>query len=331
MVKIPLDIPDAWQRSAARILSEGWHRILVVGATDRGKSSYCKFLVNALLQEGQKVSFVDADIGQKDVGPPATVTLADFDAPMDFAQAPSSRMYFVGHVSPFAHFLPLVVGTRQMVEAARIEFVVIDTAGLVQGRGRVLAGFQIESLHPDVLVCLEWDDELAPIRHAARHCNILRLRPSRFATRKSAESRRQVREEAFRAHFQGGDEIELKLDRVTVQRCSLFNGTPVADPRFIYAESFPDGLIAVAGEAPQEDLERVQVLPRNFADQLLCGVLDKGGNCIGLAIIGAINFSSRSLMLYTPIPKRQILIVQFGDMYLDQKGRELRLGRLGQF
>jgi polynucleotide 5'-hydroxyl-kinase GRC3/NOL9 len=268
MAQIPLDVPDAWRRSAMRILSEGWQRILVVGATDRGKSSYCKFLVNALLQEERKVSFVDGDIGQKDVGPPATVTLADFDAPMDFDQAVSGGMYFVGHMSPFAHFLPLVVGTRQMVEAARGESVVIDTAGLVQGRGRVLAGFQIESLRPDVLVCLEWDDELAPIRHAARHCSILRLRPSRSATRKSAELRRQVREEAFRAHFQGASEIELKLDRITVQRTSLFNGTPVADPRFIYAESFPDGLIGVVGEGHQEGrqegLERVQVLPPEF-------------------------------------------------------------------
>jgi polynucleotide 5'-hydroxyl-kinase GRC3/NOL9 len=101
MAQIPLDVPDAWRRSAMRILSEGWQRILVVGATDRGKSSYCKFLVNALLQEERKVSFVDGDIGQKDVGPPATVTLADFDAPMDFDQAVSGGMYFVGHMSPF--------------------------------------------------------------------------------------------------------------------------------------------------------------------------------------------------------------------------------------
>src|SRR3954447_14280689 len=155
MVETSVDISEAWQSSAQRILNEGWHRILVMGATDRGKSNYCKFLVNALLQEGRTVAFVDADIGQKDVGPPATVTLADFDAPVDFACAAATRMYFVGHISPFVHFLPLVLGTRQMMEAAGGEFVVIDTAGLVQGRGRQLAGFQIESLRPNVLVCLE--------------------------------------------------------------------------------------------------------------------------------------------------------------------------------
>src|SRR3954452_22603628 len=243
MVETPANISEAWQRSAHRILNEGWGRILVMGATDRGKSSYCRFLVNALLQEGRAVSFVDADIGQKDVGPPATVTLADFDAPVDFACAAATGTYFVGHISPFVHFLPLVVGTRQMVEAAGGEVVVIDTAGLVQGRGGQLAGFQIESLRPNVLVCLEREDELAPIRHAARHCNTLGLPPSRLAARKSPELRRRLRLEAFQAHFQDAREVELKLDQVVMQRSSLFNGTPVADPRFLYAESFPDGLI----------------------------------------------------------------------------------------
>lgn len=334
MAEIPLHIPVAWQHSAKRILSEGWRRILVVGATDSGKSSYCKFLVNALLREGRTVSFVDADIGQKDVGPPTTVALADLDAPADFTHAACHAMYFVGHINPFAHFLPLVLGTWQMVEAAKGEYVVIDTAGLIQGRGRILKGFQIESLRPDVLICLERGDELAPIRHAARHCNTLRLRPSRLAARKSSDARRRLRKEAFQAHFQGARQVELRLDgvnRVIVQRSSIFNGEPVADPRFLYAERLPDGLIAVAGESTPPSLERVQVLPPNFADQLLCGVADGAGKCLGLAICSGIDFSRRSLMLYTPVPKRDIRILQFGDLYLDRNGHELHLGRLGQF
>lgn len=331
MAETRLHIPAAWQHSAKRIFSEGWRRILVVGATDCGKSSYCKFLVNALLHEGRKVSFVDADIGQKDVGPPATVALAELDASTGFAYASCDAMYFVGHINPFAHFLPLVLGTRKMVEAAKGEFVVIDTTGLIQGRGRVLKGFQIESLQPDVLVCLERGDELAPIRHAARHCNALSLRPSRLAAPKSPNARRGAREEAFRAHFQGAREVELSLEEVIVQRSSLFNGEPIADSRFVYAERLPDGLIAVAGEAVPSALERVHVLPRNFADQLLCGVADRAGKCLGLAISSGIDFAHMSLMLYTPVPKARIRIVLFGDLYLDRDGHELHLGRLGHF
>jgi polynucleotide 5'-hydroxyl-kinase GRC3/NOL9 len=332
MTETTLHIPAAWQHSAERILAKNWRRILVAGATDRGKSSYCNFLVNALLGAGRTASFVDADIGQKDVGPPATVALADLDTPPEFAPQEYSynALYFVGHISPIAHFLPLVLGTRRMVEAAKGEFVVIDTTGLVQGKGRVLKGFQIESLQPDALICLERGEELAPIRHAARHLNILRLRPSRLAAAKSTNARRRAREEAFQSHFHGAREVELKLEEVIVQRSSLFNGEPVEDPRFVYAERLPDGLIAVDDEAVPAT-ERVHVVPRKFLDHLLCGVADKTGECLGLGIVSSIDFARRSLALYTPVSRQRIRIVQFGDMYVDRQGRELHLGRLGHF
>ncbi|SEN24167.1 polynucleotide 5'-hydroxyl-kinase GRC3/NOL9 [Nitrosospira multiformis] len=331
MVEIGLDVPAAWERSAKRILSRNWRRIMVLGATDLGKSSYCRFLINRLLREGNTVSFVDADIGQKDIGPPATVTLAELETDMDFANAACRHMYFVGHINPVAHFLPLVLGTRQLVEAAQGECVVVDTPGLLGGRGRVLVSFQIESLHPDVLVCLERDDELAPIRCAARHCNILRLQPSHLAAHKSRRKRRRAREEAFRAYFQDAREVGFWLEEITVQRSSLFNGKPVEDPRFVYAELLPEGLIAVAAEVASPAWEGVAVLPRNFADQLLCGVADEAGRCLGLAIISGIDFSRKSLTLYTPVPKARIRLVLFGDLYLDQDGHELHLGRLGHF
>lgn len=331
MTEARLQIPAAWKHSAERIISANWRRILVVGDTDCGKSTYCKFLVNAFLQEKRTVSFVDADIGQKQIGPPATVAVADLAAAADFAQAAFHAMYFVGHVNPVAHFVPLVLGTRRMAEAAKGEFTVIDTTGLIHGRGRALKGFQIDSLQPDVLVCLERGEELAAIRHAARHCNMLRLHPSGLALPKSPSARRRAREEAFRAHFQRAREMEFGLEEVIVQRSSLFNGKPVADRRFLYAEALPDGVIAVAREQAPHAVEGIQVLPRHFADQLLCGVADGAGACLGIGIISSMDFHRRSLRLYTAVQKRRIRIVQFGDLYLDRDGHELHHGRLGHF
>ncbi|MEW6765729.1 MAG: Clp1/GlmU family protein [Pseudomonadota bacterium] len=331
MTEGDLDIPGPWKRSAEQILGSGWHRILVVGASDRGKSSYCNVLVNALLREGRRVSFVDADIGQKDVGPPATVSLANLHAPTPLNQADCDALYFVGHISPVAHLLPLVLGTRRMVEAAAGEFVVVDTTGLVQGKGRILKGFLIESLRPDVLVCLERGEELAPIRHAARQMNILRLRPSTQAVAKSPQARRRSREAAFERHFRDAQAMELGLGEVIVQRTALFNGRPIHDPRYHYAEQLPDGFIAVGDGVAAQDLKRTELLPPHFADHLLCGVADGHGDCLGLGIIRGIDFARRRLSLWTPVPKHRIRILQFGDMYLEPGGRELHLGRLGRF
>ncbi len=326
-----LHVPAPWQRSVERILGARWRRILVVGASDRGKSSYCGFLLGALLDEGRTVSFVDADIGQKDVGPPATVSLANLGAPGDPAPVGYDALYFVGHTSPIAHLLPLVLGTRRMVDRATGEFVLIDTTGLVQARGRELKGYQIDSLQPDVLVCLERGEELAPIRHAARHCNILRLPPSPRAAAKSPNARRRSREQAFHAHFHGARELSLDLKALIVQRSGLFNGRRVSDPRFVYAEQLPDRLVAVAGVAAPPAVEGVHVLPRHFADQLLCGVADSTGNCLGLGLIVTVDFTRGRIGLFTPVPRRRIRILQFGDIYLDHEGRELHHGRLGHF
>jgi polynucleotide 5'-kinase involved in rRNA processing len=52
---------------------------------------------------------------------------------------------------------------------------------------------------------------------------------------------------------------------------------------------------------------------------------------VGLAIVICIDFSRESLTLYTPVPKARIRLVLFGDLYLDQDGHELHLGRLGRF
>lgn len=116
-----------------------------------------------------------------------------------------------------------------------------------------------------------------------------------------------------------------------MQRSALFNGKPIEDPRHLYAEQLPDGLIAVTEGVAGPELKRVELLPRHFADRLLCGVADHKGDCIGLGIISGIDFSRRTLTLCTPVPKQRIRILQFGDMYLEPGGRELHLGRLGRF
>jgi len=74
-----LHIPEAWREAAATILQERLRVILLLGCPDAGKSSYARFLAGELAQAGQRVAFVDADIGQKSIGPPATVTLAHID------------------------------------------------------------------------------------------------------------------------------------------------------------------------------------------------------------------------------------------------------------
>ena len=66
-----LDIPPAWAELADRLAPSAWGRLIVLGGTDVGKSSFLRFLARVLVRRGQTVALLDTDLGQKMVGPPA--------------------------------------------------------------------------------------------------------------------------------------------------------------------------------------------------------------------------------------------------------------------
>jgi polynucleotide 5'-hydroxyl-kinase GRC3/NOL9 len=321
---VAVHIPPAWAHSAAIILQNRWRKTLVIGAADRGKSTYCNVLAQTLGAAGCKVAFVDADIGQKDLGPPATISLAYLDVTTGLSQARLAGLYFVGSVSPVRHFLPMIVGTRRLVDAARAPFVIIDTTGLVQGGGRLLTAFQIESLQPDIIVTVEKNGELGPIVKACRHYQVIRLHSSPQAVPKSREARRAAREQSFRAYFADAEEIILDLNRLVMQRCLLFNGKRYADPRFVYAEKTPEGIIGIAATPEANQAAGLQVVPAGFEHNLLCGLADRHGEGLGLGIIKAIDLQSLTITLWTPVPFNKIRVLQLGELYLGRDGRELQ-------
>lgn len=321
-----VDIPLSWVDSAELILRKRHRKVLVVGAADRGKSTYCQFLATTLVTAGFKVAFVDADIGQKDLGPPATISLGYLETAAGLSQARLAALYFVGSTNPIRHFVPIIIGTRRLVDAARAPFVIIDTTGLVQGAGRILTAFQMESLQPDRIVVLEQEGELGPLLKAYRQYPLLRLRSSPQTRPKSREVRRTAREHAFHHYFTDAAEVTLDLKHLSVQRCLLFNGRPCTDPRFSYAETTPEGMIGISAD-PSTELPGIRTLPVGFEKNLLCGLGDRHGNGLGLGIIKEIQWRQPTITLWTPVAGSRIRSLQFGELYLDRNGRELA-GRL---
>ena len=211
-----LHVPQAWRETAATILRDRPRVILVLGGGDAGKSSFCRFLLAELLAAGHRVAVVDSDLGQKDIGPPATVTLG-YSAPRcgqglpaegPLEQGPTvarwppaaEAFYFVGSTSPVGRMLPLLVGTARLVRVAEAPFVLVDTTGYVEGAGRVLKGYKIESVRPDLVVCMgfPWKvpaDALAvpPLGWLNGHPSLLPHRPGpvpvAWAIREGAEQK----------------------------------------------------------------------------------------------------------------------------------------------
>jgi len=340
----PIDIPPAWEWSASQIVQHRWRKVLVVGAVDRGKSTYCAFLSRRCLAAGLRVAVIDTDIGQKDIGPPATLTLGYPEAAQSLAQVPPVAWYFIGATSPTGHLLPMIVGLRQLLDLTRAACIIMNTTGFIHGPGRVLKGYKIETVQPDVIVALEHGRELRALLQAYRHYRILRLPPSAHATTKTPEQRRATRERAFGAYFTAAHTVELALRQVVFQRSLLFTGRQLEHAACLYAERTPEGLLAVAAGAGPDgpksghtddpistptqlrqpaDLPSARVLPAGFERHLLCGVARRRNEGLGLARVLHIDFARQTIALHTPVPVARIKVLQFGTLYVDATGCEL--------
>jgi polynucleotide 5'-hydroxyl-kinase GRC3/NOL9 len=186
---------------------------MLIGGLDSGKSTFGRTIARAGLEAGRAVAYLDADLGQKVVGPPTAVTLRQLRGLQDLESASLSRadaMYFVGANSPQGQLLPLVVGSGLMLAQAVDEgadLVVVDTSGLVSGvYGQILKYHKVELLQPDVVIGLQRGEELDPllgIVHRFFNTEVVALPVDSDVRSVSVEERARNREEAFRRYFDG--------------------------------------------------------------------------------------------------------------------------------
>jgi len=107
-----------------------------------------------------------------------------------------------------------------------------------------------------------------------------------------------------------------------IQRTLLFAGEPVEVEGATHAERSAEGILIVgAPVAPPPDSK---LLPLGFERNLLCGLADATGQCLGLGIIDRIDFAGSTIALTTPVERDKVRIVQFGDLYVTPEGGELR-------
>ena len=319
-----IDIPETWAKSVQQVSSRRWRKILVLGETDRGKSTYCRYLCEQLLASDSEatVAYVDADLGQKDIGPPAAITLGYPQRGLPWTQIETAALHFVGNVTPVGRLLPTVLGVQRLVDMAQAHRTVINTLGFVRGVGRALQTHLIEAIRPDAIIAIARGPELSAVLNPYRYHPILRLPPSPQASAKSPEARQANRERAFRHYFSAAQQVELPLKDLILQRLLLFTGTKIHVPPFPYAERTDEGVLVVAAKGATIP-PRVQAIPLGFEQRLLCGLSNRRRQGIGLGILQRIDFDRGALSLLTPAPAEHIRVLQFGDLYIGADGREL--------
>jgi polynucleotide 5'-hydroxyl-kinase GRC3/NOL9 len=184
---------------------------VLIGGLDSGKTTMARAMLGAALGIGRVCAYVDADVGQKTVGPPATVTLKILRSVGDLAAeilADADELSFVGSTTPEGHLLSVVTSVARLNERARdlgADFVVVDTSGLVSGvQGQILKYHKVEMVRPDLVVGLQRGEELQPLlgviqRFFGTEVAPLAVFPGVRPT--TVEQRAENRETAMRRYF----------------------------------------------------------------------------------------------------------------------------------
>ncbi len=227
--------------------------VMLIGALDTGKTTMARRLVDEALSLGKSVGFIDADIGNSSVGPPACVAMRIIRTPSDLASGwdRPDALHFVGGISPERLVLQHVIATAALVEAARAEadLIVIDTSPMIAGVvGETLKYHKMELCRPEAVVALQRGGELEPVVGMLRRffgANVFAAPVEVDVRPSSPDERMGRRAERLAAAFAG------PLEKWRVKPT-------------VFAPTLPTGL----------DLTRL--------DGLLVGIHDVDGRCQGL-------------------------------------------------
>ena len=284
-------VEQTWRELLALLESDpSWRTLFVLGPTDSGKTTLCRFLGQQLSQRWATAR-VDCDPGQSVFRPPASLSVAW--EPWDGSSLLALR--FAGSTSPSRHLLQTLTGVKRLSDRALEEGaqkVVLDSCGYMNtGAGREFHFQTLDLVEPDYLVVLQKGNEMEPLlanftRRAKPHLH--RLSVSKAAVSRTPIERQFYRRQKFNQYFKDASLRTLPLDGIG------FHGMI---PRLGKPGSHRHLLIA------------------------LCG---RRGFVVVLGVVEELHQDGGYLRLYSPpFESSQVASVQFGSIRLDWSGQEL--------
>ncbi|MEM4900076.1 MAG: Clp1/GlmU family protein [Thermofilum sp.] len=337
-------VPESWVKAAEEIASTGPKRILVVGDIDSGKTAFSTLLLNTLVREGgRKIAVIDADVGQKSIGPPGALGMGLAEQPaVSLSSVAFEDGFFIGSFTPAGLLHRAVVGAlllSRKAEALGADTVLVDTAGWVhEWGGRELKLTEALALQPDFIVFVGAEEELSQVyKPISGLFPSVRVDSPSVLRRRSREERREYRRYLYRRWFSGALERIVTLDKYRLLFTLLFNGIPLSSDEVKKAESFlgsrvkfaervENSLILFTDEAPKRDVELLKAMFSASEVHILSGseilynvvaFSSREKYLEGLGIVTSLDPAGKTMRVFTTVEPKEGMVIMAGSFKLN--------------
>jgi polynucleotide 5'-hydroxyl-kinase GRC3/NOL9 len=134
--------------------------VMLVGATDTGKSTLTMYLANMAIRHGIVPCVIDGDTGQGDLAPPAAVGAAFLSKQVvdlrDVSTTTGTMFEFVGSITPAGFEGLIAKKLRSMLDTVSplTNITIVNTDGYVSNGGVQYKAILAEELQPDAIILL---------------------------------------------------------------------------------------------------------------------------------------------------------------------------------
>jgi polynucleotide 5'-hydroxyl-kinase GRC3/NOL9 len=322
---------------------------MIVGAIDVGKTSFCAYLANMGLRKKLRVTFVDADLGQSDLGPPSTIGSSQITRPIrDPFEIEAEDIKFIGVTSPSSALNEVTSGITKMIEKALklgAELVIVNTDGWVEGEDAVRYKLALaKRIKPSMLIGIQEQSELTFLLGALPEVQSVAVESSPAVRKRDRDERKLLRELGYKKYLKGAAVLSFPLNWVKVSGVPFGSGSPPSRSRVdkiveqigthpLYCEETPNTVFIALSREQWADEEiaktlegtlnrKVKIVWEGDEKGLLVGVNDKDDRFLGIGIVEEMDYERQVLKVCTNV-KKGITSINVGQIKLDKSGKEL--------
>ncbi len=316
------EVVDIWEDTISKLNLDGV--TIILGAMDVGKTTLTVMLANKIANNNKRVGIIDADLGQNDLGPPATVDAAILEPGQAITHLRMLRpvkAMFLKTTSVERVWQDVITAVKKLsnylLEVEKVSSVIVNTDGWISTERAVeYKTSLVEKLEPSNVIVIKRADEADNLLKSLqeRVCgrvNIVVLPAPPAARIRSKEDRRIHREMGYGKYLTPPRDVSIDLKSVPIINFPICAGTPlgqdllglvkrVVRQNIIHCELIGGCMVAVVPTLQKKDPEildmpaggKVILLPQGWERGLLVGLEDENNFLLALGRLKKIYYNN---------------------------------------